>query len=118
MIGIRWLLYGNDVWSGGAVGFLESVPIGTLVNGGGWVTAFWVTWFVARLVYTGRLVPRSTHEDTVKALEIERERNRLLVDQLGRMTDAMETVEAVVRALPQPQPPALPPGGGRRGGGR
>ena len=99
------------------MGFLEGIPLGTLVNGGGWVTAFWVTWFVARLVYTGRLVPRSTHEDTVKALEIERERNRLLVEQNGRMTDAMETVEAVVRALPQPpQPPALPPG--RRGGGR
>lgn len=99
------------------MGFLEGVPLGSVLNGSGWAVAFWVTWFVARLVYQGKLVPRSTHEDTVKALEIERTRNQLLVEQNGRMADAMETVEAVVRALPRPsQPPALPPG--RRGGGR
>jgi predicted MFS family arabinose efflux permease len=99
---------------GGTVGFLEGVPLGQLLNGGGWAIAFWVTWFVARLVYTGRLVPRSTHEDTVKALEIERTRNASLVEQVGRMTDAMETVEVVIRALPQPPPSQTQ----RRGGGR
>lgn len=99
------------------MGFLEGVPLGSVLNGSGWAVAFWVTWFVARLVYTGRLVPRSTHEDTVKALEIERTRNGVLMEQLGRMADSMEVVEGVVRALPQPQqPPQQLPG--RRGGGR
>jgi hypothetical protein len=95
------------------VGFLEGAPLGSVLNGSGWAVAFWVTWFVARLVYSGRLVPRSTHEDTVKALEIERARNELLTQQLGRMADSMEVVEGVVKALPQP-PPQLQ----RRGGGR
>lgn len=111
------MLYGKHVSGGGAVGFLEGVPLGDLLNGGGWVTAFWVTWYVGRMVYTGRLVPRSTHEDTVKALEIERERNSTLIEQVGRAADSLEAVEAVVRALPQPPPQQqLPPG--RRGGGR
>lgn len=95
---------------------LGDLPLGALLNGGGWAVAFWVTWFVARLVYTGRLVPRSTHEDTVKALEIERERNRLLMEQNGQATDALETLDTFLRALPQPQPPNLQHP--RRGGGR
>lgn len=93
--------YGKDV-SGGTVEFLQNVPLGSVLNGSGWAVAFWVTWFIARMVYLGKLVPRSTHDDTVAALEIERERNRLLVEQIGRMGDSMETVEAFVRALPQP----------------
>lgn len=97
---------------------LGDLPIGSLVNGGGWVTAFWVTWFVARLVYTGRLVPRSTHEDTVKALEIERERNRVLLEQNGRATDSLETLEAFLQALPQPPRQQQLPPGARRAGGR
>jgi hypothetical protein len=100
------------------VGFLEGVPLGSVLNGSGWAVAFWVTWFVARLVYSGRLVPRSTHEDTVKALEIERARSELLTEQLGRMADSMEVVENVVRALPQPPKPPQQPPPGRRGGGR
>ncbi len=103
------------------MGFLEGVPIGPVLNGSGWAVAFWVTWFVARLVYMGALVPRKTHEDTVKALEIERQRNEVLTGQLGQATDALETVEAFVQALPRPQEyRQLPPGGpGRnRGGGR
>jgi hypothetical protein len=95
------------------MGFLEGVPLGAVLNGSGWAVAFWVTWFVARLVYTGALVPRSTHEDTVKALEIERQRNDILSGQQAQITDSMETVEAFVRALPQPQQHQLP---GRRGG--
>ena len=96
------------------MGFMGDVPLDSILNGSGWAVAFWVTWFVARLVYTGRLVPRSTHQDTVKALEIERRRNELLVEQNGRMTDSMETVAAVVRALPQPTVQLR----GGRGGGR
>ena len=94
--------------------FLQGVPLGAVLNGSGWAVAFWVTWFVARLVYTGRLVPRSTYDDQVKALEIERERNRVLTEQNGQMADSMETVAAVVRALPSPQPNQM----ARRGGGR
>lgn len=95
--------------------FLQGLPLGSVLNGSGWAVAFWVTWSVARMVYLGRLVPRSTHDDTVKALEIERARNEVLLEQVGRIGDSLETVESVVRALPQPQPPQIQ---GRRGGGR
>ncbi len=99
--------------------FLQGVPLGSVLNGSGWAVAFWVTWSVARMVYLGKLVPRSTHDDTVKALEIERTRNGVLIEQLGRAADSLETVEAVVRALPQPPPsPTQPQLQGRRGGGR
>ncbi len=99
--------------------FLQAVPLGALADVGGWITAFGVTLYAARLVITGKLVPRSTHDDTVAALEIERQRNALLVEQNGRLTDAMETVEAFVQALPQPQGQRqLPPGRSRQGGGR
>lgn len=96
---------GKETWSGAQVEFLQGLPLGAALNGSGWIVAFGVTWFIARMVYLGKLVPRSTLDDTVKALEIERERNRLLVEQNGRMVDSMETVEAVVRALPQPPSP-------------
>jgi hypothetical protein len=101
------------------VGFLEGVPLGAVLNGSGWVVAFWVTLFSARMVLTGALVPRATHEDTVKALEIERQRNDILSGQQAQITDSLETVEAFVKALPQPQLDGqqrreLPPG--RRGG--
>lgn len=102
--------------TGAPVEFLQGIPLGTVLNGSGWVVAFWVTLYAARMVYAGQLVPRSTHEDTVRALELERERNRLLLEQVGRVADSLETVESVVRALPQPQQQQLPPG--RRGGGR
>lgn len=99
--------------------FLQGVPLGMLADVGGWMTAFGVTLYAARLVYTGKLVPRSTYDDQVKALEIERERNRVLVEQFGRVGDSLETIEAVVRALPQPPPHhQLPPGARRAGGGR
>ena len=95
---------------------LEAVPFDKLLDGGGWAVAFWVVFYVGRMVYVGRLVPWRTHEATVKALEIERERSALLVQQLNTMTDSMETVEALIRALPQPLP--LPPARGpRRAGG-
>lgn len=93
--------------------FLQGLPLGTALNGSGWIVAFGVTWFIARMVYLGKLVPRSTLDDTVAALAIERERNRVLLEQVGRIGDSMETVESVVRALPQP-PQSQP----RRGGGR
>ena len=95
--------------------FLGGLALGTLADVGGWITAFGVTLYAARLVYTGKLVPRSTYDDQVKALEIERTRNAVLVEQIGRMGDSMETVERVVSALPQPPtPPALPRGRGGR----
>lgn len=94
--------------------FLQGLPLGSILNGSGWIVAFGVTWFVAKLVYSGQLVPRSTHEDTVKALELERERNRVLLEQNGRATDSLETLETFLRALPQPQ--QLPPGARRVGG--
>jgi hypothetical protein len=99
---------------------LGGLSLSALADVGGWVTAFGVTLYAARMVITGRLVPRSTHEDTVKALEIERERNRLLVEQNGRATDALETLNTFLRALPQPQPQPQPPSlqHPRRGGGR
>lgn len=96
--------------------FLGGLALGTLADVGGWITAFGVTLYAARMVITGKLVPRSTYDDQVKALEIERARNAVLVDQVGRMADSMETVERVVSALPTPPPPQgvqL-----RRGGGR
>lgn len=99
---------------GGTVEFLQGVPLGPVLNGSGWAVAFWVTWWVSKLVYTGRLVPRSTYDDQVKALEIERKRNETLVEQNGRTADAMEVIESVVRALPQPPQQAS----ARRGGGR
>lgn len=95
--------------------FLQGLPLGTALNGSGWIVAFGVTWFIARMVYTGKLVPRSTHDDTVAALEIERERNRLLTEQAGRMADSMETVARVVNALPTPPSQGVQL---RRGGGR
>lgn len=95
------------------------IPLAGLADVGGWVTAFGVTLYAARMVITGKLVPRRTHDDTVAALEIERERNRLLVEQNGQLTDSMETLEAFIHALPQPQQrPQLPPGRSRPGGGR
>lgn len=96
--------------------FLQAVPLGPLLNGSGWALAFWVTLYVARMVYTGKLVPRRTHDDTVAALEIERQRNALLVEQVGKTADSLETLEAFLRALPQPAPAPQPPA--RRGGGR
>jgi hypothetical protein len=87
---------------------LAAVPLDKILDGGGWAVAFWVTFYVARMVYTGRLVPRRTHEDTVTALEIERKRNGLILEQLGKQTDSMETFEAFVRALPQPVQPVAP----------
>ncbi len=100
--------------------FLGGLALGTLADVGGWITAFGVTLYAARMVYTGKLVPRSTHDDTVAALELERERNRTLIEQIGRVADSLETVESVVTALPQPpqyRQQQLPPGA-RRAGGR
>lgn len=90
--------------------FLADLPLGPLIDSGGWAVAFGVVWSVARMVLTGTLVPRKTHEDTLKALEIERTRNELYSEQLGKMTDSMETFERFVNALPQPaqQTPPLP----------
>jgi hypothetical protein len=107
--------------AGGVVDFLETVPLDKLLNGSGWAVAFWAVLYVARMVYRGRLVPERTHVETVKALEIERKRNELLLMQLERATDSMETFEAFVRSLPQPtvirvpstQQQALPPRGGQ-----
>lgn len=88
------------------MGWLEAVPLGQVLNGGGWAVAFWAILYVARMVYTGKLVPQKTHEDTVKALEIERIRNELLLKQLERATDSMEVFENFVRSLPRsPQGP-------------
>lgn len=84
----------------------EALPLDKLLNGGGWAIAFWVVFYLGRMVYTGKLVPWRTHEATMKALEIERERNDLLMEQLVAITDSVETFETFVRALPQP--PALP----------
>lgn len=95
--------------------FLGGLALGTLADVGGWITAFGVTLYAARLVYTGKLVPRSTHDDMVKALEIERERSRVLIEQIGRVADSMETVERVVSALPAPPSQGVQL---RRGGGR
>lgn len=97
------------------MGLLEGLPFGPILNGSGWAVAFWVTWFVARMVYTGALVPRTTHEDTVRALEIERKRNELLSEQVGKLVDSVETVEMFLRALPS-GPGTTPPR--PRGGGR
>ena len=88
--------------------FLAGLPFDKVLDGGGWAAAFWVTFYVARMVYTGRLVPYKTHEGTVSALELERKRNEVILDQLERATDAMETFEAFVKALPQPS--GGPPG--------
>ena len=93
--------------------WLEAVPLDKLLNGGGWAVAFWAVLYVARMVYRGKLVPERTHEATVQALKIERERNELLVKQLEKVTDALETVEAFVRALPQPPPVQVPNTQGR-----
>lgn len=95
--------------------FLGGLALGTLADVGGWITAFGVTLYAARLVYTGKLVPRSTYDDQVKALEIERARSAVLAEQVTRMADSMETVERVVRALPAPPPQGVQL---RRGGGR
>lgn len=97
--------------------FLTAVPLGGVLDGSGWAVAFWVTFYVARMVYTGRLVPQRTHEATVKALDIERERSRLTLEQLGRQTDSMETFEAFVKALPQsPRRPPRRPAAAQSGG--
>lgn len=95
--------------------WLEALPFDKILNGGGWAVAFWAVLFVARLVFRGDLVPRKTHEDTMTALTIERERNTLLLERLEQVTDSMETFEVFLRALPQPsqvaaQLPALPRG--------
>jgi hypothetical protein len=108
------------------VDWIEAVPLDKLLNGGGWAVAFWAVLYVARMVYRGKLVPERTHEAVVQALEIERRRNELLLEQLGNATDSLETVEAFVRALPQPSPiqvpntqgRTLPPSVGRQRGGR
>jgi hypothetical protein len=97
------------------------MPFGQVLNGSGWAVAFWTTWSVARMVYTGKLVPRSTYRDTVDALGIERERNKLLMEQLGKVTDSMEVFEAFVRSLPPSAPLTRqtgpnPPNRGQRGG--
>lgn len=86
--------------------WIEAVPLDKIFNGGGWTLAFTVVLYVARMVYTGRLVPRRTHEDTVNALATERKRNELLLQQLGKATDSMEVFEAFVRSLPQAPPQA------------
>ncbi len=98
-----------------SVEILGGLALGTLADVGGWITAFGVTLYAARMVYTGKLVPRRTYDDTVAALQIERERNRVLIKQIGRIADSLETVESVVSALPRPQqPPTLPRGRGGR----
>lgn len=115
---------GFDEDDGGCpMGFLDGIPLGPVLNGSGWAVAFGVVWYVARLVFLGSLVPRRTHEDTVAALSLERERNKILMEQLGKMTDSMETFEQFIHALPQPtrtapHPPPAPPVRGQRGGGR
>ena len=88
--------------------WLEALPFDKILNGGGWAVAFWAVLFVARLVLKGDLVPRKTHEDTMEALGIERERNALLLERLEQVTDSMETFEVFLRALPLPQVTTLP----------
>jgi hypothetical protein len=93
------------------VNFIEAVPFGSIVDGSGWAVAFWAVLYVTRMVLKGQLVTRTTHEATLEALAIERKRNELLLRQVERAADSLETFERFVQALPQPSPvptPALP----------
>lgn len=87
--------------------FLEAVPFDKIFNGSGWAVAFWTVLYATRLVFRGDLVPRKAHEDTQSALNIERARNELLLKQLEKATDSMETFERFVKALPQPPTPPV-----------
>ena len=60
-----------------------------LVQGGAVALLAWV----ARLVYTGRLVPRATHDRIWSAYEAELERARVLSDQLGKILAAIERLD-------------------------
>jgi len=90
------------------VNFLEAVPFGSIVDGSGWAVAFWAVLYVTRMIFKGQLVTRPTHEATLEALAIERKRNDLLLKQVERTTDSLETFERFVQALPQPSPVATP----------
>jgi hypothetical protein len=99
--------------SGARVNFIEAVPFGSIVDGSGWAVAFWAVLYVTRMVLKGQLVTRTTHEATMEALAIERKRNEVLLRQVERTADSLETFERFVQALPQPSPvptPALPAG--------
>jgi len=105
------------------VDFLAALPLDKIGDITGWAVLVWVLLRHNKRVQDGDLVPRKTHEDTLTALAIQRDRNELLLAKLSEVTDSMETFEAFVRALPQPQqlteepnrpgPRPLPPGGQR-----
>lgn len=89
--------------------FFGGLTPAAFANVGGWSVAFFVLLAVARMVYTGKLVPRSTHEDVLKdradwraACEAKDETIRVLSAQHGDMRDSLEVVEQFVRSLPQP----------------
>jgi len=97
------------------VDWFDAVPFDKILNGSGWAVAFWTLLGVSRFILKGDLVPRKTYEDVLDALVTERARNDLLLKQLEKVTDGMETFERFVRALPQPSSVPTPGPVGRAG---
>ena len=98
---------------------LDGVPVGipaaiALVCAGGWGLAA----YFARLVYTGRLVPRSTMEDVEHDRSEWRAESRIKDtqiavkdEQLRHLAEVGRTVEAIMRAVEaraQAAPPDMP----------
>jgi hypothetical protein len=80
-----------------------ALPLDVLVKiggGGGWAVAFWVLFYYTRRVTSGDLVPRKTHEDALRAAELQSKRNDEFAAGFAEQTDSLKTVEQFVRALP------------------
>lgn len=67
--------------------------------------------WVIRAIVSGALVPRQTHEDTLKAIERQDERADLQAEQITKLADAVGAMKIFVDSLPRPDPRDAP---GRR----
>jgi len=92
---------------------IGGIPLGDVLNGSGWAVAFWVVWYIGRMVYLGRLIPKSLHDKALEAVQTERKRADLQAQQIEEINDSLRTLDQFVRSLPQPPSPSKPRGGAR-----
>lgn len=98
---------------------LDALPLGDLLAGAGWASGYMMlVWVLIRhndRIARGDLVPRKTHEDALRTIELQQKRLDLQAETGGAMADALSTVEAFIASLPRPPANDRRPARGGRG---
>ncbi len=84
---------------------LDALPLGDLLKGAGWASGYmalvWVLIKNNAKVERGDLVPRKTHEDALKTVELQHQQLTLQAESNRDLADALDVVRQFVEALPR-----------------